>query len=47
MQFLDRGNAVNLPQLAKRHPLKRRISPAVAMVEHLLGIFVGKQTNHI
>jgi hypothetical protein len=47
MQFLDCGNAVNLSQLAQRHPLKRCISPTVAMVEHLLGIFVSKRANHI
>jgi hypothetical protein len=37
-KLLQPGNPVNLPQLAKRYPLKGRISPAVAMVEDLLGI---------
>jgi hypothetical protein len=37
---------MNLPQLAERHPLKRGIPPAMAMVEHLLGLFIGKRANH-
>jgi hypothetical protein len=38
---------VNLPQLPKSDPLKCRISPAVPVVENLLGFFVGERTDHV
>jgi hypothetical protein len=38
---------VNLPQLAQRHPLKRRIPAAGSAVENLLGIFIGERANHV
>jgi hypothetical protein len=45
-EILDPGNPVNLPQFAQRHPFKRRISEAVAMVKDLLGSCIGKRANH-
>jgi hypothetical protein len=46
VEFLNRRYRVNLPQLPKSYPLKCRKSPAVPVVEDLLGFFVGKRTDH-
>jgi hypothetical protein len=46
VKFFEPRNPMDLPQLAKGNALKRRIPPTVAMVEHLLGIFIGKRANH-
>jgi hypothetical protein len=45
-QLFHPHNAVNLPQLAQRHPLESRIPAAVAMRKDLLGLCVGKRANH-
>src|ERR1039458_737014 len=45
-EFFYPRNAVDLPQLAQRQPLKRRIPPAMVAVEHLFGLFVGKRAYH-
>jgi len=37
---------MNLPKLANRHPLNRCILPAMAVVENLFRIFIGKRANH-
>jgi hypothetical protein len=46
VQLLNRGNSVNLPKLAKRHPLNCRMLPAMAVMENLLRIFIGKRADH-
>ena len=45
-KLIQTGNPVNLPQLTKRHPLKRGVTPAMAMVKDLFGISVGERANH-
>jgi hypothetical protein len=37
---------VNLPQFAKGNPFNRRVPPAVAMMKHLLRIFIGERADH-
>jgi hypothetical protein len=37
---------MNLPQFAKCHPLKSRVTPAVSAIENLLGLFIGKRADH-